>query len=63
MHDTINSLHGSDSEETAKKELQLFFPLEETVAVIKPDAEGHKGINIIILYLLLWLLSIWYHTK
>jgi nucleoside diphosphate kinase len=37
------SLHGSDSEDTAKKELQFFFPMEQTVAAIKPDAEGTKG--------------------
>lgn len=36
-------LHGSDSEETAKKELEFFFPMEQTVAVIKPDAVGTKG--------------------
>lgn len=39
----INMLHGSDSEETAKKELEFFFPMEQTVAVIKPDAVGTKG--------------------
>uniref|UniRef100_A0A8W8L7M3 Nucleoside diphosphate kinase-like domain-containing protein n=1 Tax=Magallana gigas TaxID=29159 RepID=A0A8W8L7M3_MAGGI len=38
----INMLHGSDSEETAKKELEFFFPMEQTVAVIKPDAVGTK---------------------
>ncbi|CAG2221692.1 Thioredoxin domain-containing protein 3,Thioredoxin domain-containing protein 3 homolog [Mytilus edulis] len=42
VDDEINSLHGSDSEESAKKELQLFFPMEETVAVIKPDAMKNK---------------------
>ncbi|XP_071942611.1 thioredoxin domain-containing protein 3 homolog isoform X8 [Antedon mediterranea] len=34
----INSLHGSDSIETAEKELDMFFPKEHTLAVIKPDA-------------------------
>ncbi|XP_061183794.1 thioredoxin domain-containing protein 6-like isoform X2 [Saccostrea echinata] len=38
----INMLHGSDSEETAKKELEFFFPMQQTVAVIKPDAVGTK---------------------
>ncbi|XP_060586783.1 thioredoxin domain-containing protein 3 homolog isoform X17 [Ruditapes philippinarum] len=38
----INMLHGSDSEETAKKEIEYFFPMEQTVAVIKPDAYGTK---------------------
>ncbi|XP_052079989.1 thioredoxin domain-containing protein 6-like isoform X32 [Mytilus californianus] len=42
VDDAINSLHGSDSEDTAKKELEFFFPMEQTVAVIKPDAEGTK---------------------
>ncbi|CAG2249597.1 NME8 [Mytilus edulis] len=42
VDDEINSLHGSDSEESAKKELQLFFPMEQTVAVIKPDAMKTK---------------------
>ena len=42
VDDAINSLHGSDSEDTAKKELQFFFPMEQTVAAIKPDAEGTK---------------------
>ncbi|XP_053385450.1 thioredoxin domain-containing protein 6-like isoform X18 [Mercenaria mercenaria] len=38
----INMLHGSDSEESAKKEIEYFFPMEQTVAVIKPDAYGTK---------------------
>lgn len=45
----INMLHGSDSEETAKKELEFFFPMEQTVAVIKPDAVGTKGKNMILM--------------
>ena len=39
----INMFHGSDSEEAAKKEIDYFFPLEQTVAVIKPNAMGTKG--------------------
>ncbi|XP_052812769.1 thioredoxin domain-containing protein 6-like isoform X13 [Mya arenaria] len=39
---SINMLHGSDSEETAKKEIEYFFPMEQTIAVIKPDAHGTK---------------------
>ena len=39
----INPIHGSDSEETAEQELRYFFPMEQTVAVIKPDAIGTKG--------------------
>lgn len=38
----INMFHGSDSEEAAKKELEYFFPVEQTVAVIKPNAMGTK---------------------
>ena len=40
---SINMLHGSDSEQAAKKEIEYFFPVEQTVAVIKPDAYGTKG--------------------
>jgi len=36
-------LHGSDSEEQAQKEIEYFFPMEQTIAVIKPDAYGTKG--------------------
>lgn len=39
----INMLHGSDSEDAAKRELEFFFPVEQTIAVIKPDAVGTKG--------------------
>lgn len=38
----INPLHGSDSSETAEKEIQQFFPVQSTVAVIKPDIEPDK---------------------
>ncbi|XP_063955477.1 thioredoxin domain-containing protein 3 homolog isoform X11 [Lytechinus pictus] len=39
----INVVHGSDSVETAEKELGFFFPKQTTLAVIKPDAAGeHK---------------------
>ena len=40
---SINMLHGSDSEEQAQKEIEYFFPMEQTIAVIKPDAYGTKG--------------------
>ena len=36
-------MHGSDSEEQAQKEIEYFFPMEQTIAVIKPDAYGTKG--------------------
>lgn len=35
----INPLHGSDSPETAEKEIQQLFPVQSTVAVIKPEVE------------------------
>ena len=38
----INPLHGSDSPESAAKEIQQFFPVQSTVAVIKPDLEPDK---------------------
>ncbi|XP_025103877.1 thioredoxin domain-containing protein 3 homolog [Pomacea canaliculata] len=41
----FNQLHGSDSEESAKKEICFFFPTETTLAVIKPDAYPHKVIH------------------
>ncbi len=40
---TINCVHGSDSVESASKELNYFFPTEHTLAIIKPDASvEHK---------------------
>ncbi|XP_029657962.2 thioredoxin domain-containing protein 3 homolog isoform X2 [Octopus sinensis] len=38
----VNLLHGSDSVAEAEKELSFFFPHEETVAVIKPEAFDTK---------------------
>nr|XP_004555507.1 thioredoxin domain-containing protein 3 homolog isoform X2 [Maylandia zebra] len=39
----INQLHGSGSREEAEQEISFFFPKQQTVAVIKPDAmEEHK---------------------
>ncbi|XP_063284788.1 thioredoxin domain-containing protein 6 [Pelobates fuscus] len=39
----INQLHGSSSPEEAEKEINFFFPVEHTLAAIKPDAlEEHK---------------------
>ncbi|XP_069108077.1 thioredoxin domain-containing protein 3 homolog isoform X18 [Argopecten irradians] len=38
----INQFHGSDSEAAAQKELDFFFPMQQTMAVIKPDALGTK---------------------
>ncbi|XP_041923870.1 thioredoxin domain-containing protein 6-like [Alosa sapidissima] len=40
----VNQLHGSSTMEEAQKELQHFFPVEHTLAVIKPDAaQQHKN--------------------
>ena len=36
--DGINPLHGADNEEQVNRELNILFPMENTVAVIKPDA-------------------------
>ena len=41
--DPHNPLHGSATEEEAEKEIQYFFPKENTVAVIKPNAIDSKG--------------------
>ncbi|NXN78611.1 TXND3 protein, partial [Bombycilla garrulus] len=39
----INQLHGSSTPSDAQKELQFFFPEEQTFALIKPDAaKTHK---------------------
>ncbi|KAM7407571.1 hypothetical protein PAMA_003340 [Pampus argenteus] len=41
--ESINQLHGSASHEEAKREINFFFPKQQTLAVIKPDAiEEHK---------------------
>ncbi|KAM5152100.1 thioredoxin domain-containing protein 6 isoform 2-T2 [Mantella aurantiaca] len=39
----INQLHGSSSQAEAEKEINFFFPVEHTLAAIKPDAmEEHR---------------------
>ncbi|XP_018421443.1 PREDICTED: thioredoxin domain-containing protein 6 [Nanorana parkeri] len=39
----INQLHGSSSPVSAEKEINFFFPVEHTLAAIKPDAmEEHR---------------------
>ena len=38
----VNSLHGSDSVEAAQKEIQKIFPMQSTVAVIKPETEPEQ---------------------
>lgn len=40
----IAQLHGSSTPDDARKELEFFFPQEQTLALIKPDAaKDHKG--------------------
>ncbi len=39
----FNQLHGSTVTEEAQKEIEYFFPVEKTVAVIKPGAINEKG--------------------
>jgi nucleoside diphosphate kinase len=43
---SINQIHGSDSEEVVANEVTFFFPMQHTVAVIKPDAFHTKGLLI-----------------
>ncbi|XP_043931813.1 thioredoxin domain-containing protein 6-like [Protopterus annectens] len=41
---SVNQLHGASDPEQAKKEMNFFFPVEKTLAVVKPDAlQGHKA--------------------
>lgn len=43
-NEPINQLHGSASPEEAEREITFFFPQQQTLAVIKPDAlEEHRG--------------------
>ena len=39
----INQLHGASSEAEVHKDMEFFFPQEQTLAVIKPNAMSHKG--------------------
>nr|XP_046260358.1 thioredoxin domain-containing protein 6 isoform X2 [Scatophagus argus] len=42
-NEPINQLHGSASPEEAEREISFFFPKQQTLAVIKPDAmEEHR---------------------
>ncbi|KAG8000711.1 Thioredoxin domain-containing protein 3-like protein, partial [Nibea albiflora] len=42
-NEPINQLHGSASHEEAEREINFFFPKQQTLAVIKPDAmEEHR---------------------
>lgn len=39
----FNQLHGSANPDEAEKEIDFFFPVEKTLAVIKPRALDEKG--------------------
>lgn len=39
----INAVHGSSSLEEAQHDLNFFFPVEKTLAVIKPTAMASRG--------------------
>ncbi len=39
---SVNSIHGATTQEQAEKELAKFFPIEQTVAVIKPGLSPEK---------------------
>ena len=41
----MNQIHGADTVENAEKEMDFFFPVEKTVAVIKPDAYENRGLT------------------
>ena len=43
---TVNSLHGPSNADQAKRELELFFPNEQTVALIKPGLDAEKRAEI-----------------
>ncbi|KAL5261318.1 hypothetical protein ACHWQZ_G007121 [Mnemiopsis leidyi] len=38
----LNALHGSDSLESAEREVNFFFPKQQTLAVIKPDTSSEE---------------------
>lgn len=38
----LNALHGSDSLESAEREVNFFFPKQQTLAVIKPDTSQEE---------------------
>ncbi len=42
----VNSLHGPSDEKQAKRELELFFPKEQTIALIKPGLDPEKRAEI-----------------
>lgn len=43
---SVNQLHGASTQEQAEKELAKFFPMEQTVAVLKPGLAPEKKAEI-----------------
>ncbi|XP_006143069.1 thioredoxin domain-containing protein 3 [Tupaia chinensis] len=43
----VNQLYGSDSPETAEKEIQYFFPPQNTLALIKPHVTREQRVEIL----------------
>lgn len=41
----VNPLHGSESHSAARREIQKLFPVQTTVAVIKPETAEESGGN------------------
>jgi hypothetical protein len=41
----VNALHGASTPEQAERELQRFFPVEQTLAVLKPGLSPEKKSN------------------
>ncbi len=55
----FNQLHGTAVPEEAEKEIEFFFPVEKTVAVIKPGALNEKGLfRIFDNYVLFFILQV-----
>uniref|UniRef100_A0A3Q1GPK2 Nucleoside diphosphate kinase B n=1 Tax=Acanthochromis polyacanthus TaxID=80966 RepID=A0A3Q1GPK2_9TELE len=46
-NEPINQLHGSASHEEAEREINFFFPKQQTLAVIKPDATDEQRVKIL----------------
>lgn len=45
----FNPLHGSDSQSAADREIEKIFPVETTVAVIKPETALENGGKLMLL--------------
>ena len=40
----VNQFYGSPTEKDAEKEIDQFWPLKQTICIIKPSAYIHKGV-------------------